>query len=79
LTNAKFPFILPLSARYIEFATGGTRVLVPMLRSIDPIAALAQQVIAYRAGLDTPGRVMLWASDRFGLAFDISDATEVEQ
>ena len=50
-----------------------------MLRSIDPIAALAQQVIAYRAGLDTPGRVMLWASDRFGLAFDISDATEVEQ
>ncbi|MFT5438251.1 MAG: glycerophosphoryl diester phosphodiesterase [Alphaproteobacteria bacterium] len=41
--------------------------------------ALAQQVIAYRAGLDTPGRVMLWVSDRFGLAFDIDDATKVEQ
>ena len=53
--------------------------MVPMLRSIDPIAVLAQQVIAYRAGLDTPGRVMLWVSDTFGLAFDIGDATEVEQ
>jgi len=41
--------------------------------------ALAQQVIAYRAGLDTPGRIMLWVSDTFGLAFDIGDATEVEQ
>ena len=68
-----------MSARYIKFVTGGTRILVPMLRSIDPIAVLAQQVIAYRAGLDTPGRVMLWVSDTFGLAFDIGDATEVEQ
>ena len=41
--------------------------------------ALAQQVIAYRAGLDTPDRIMLWVSDRFGLAFDIGYATEVEQ
>lgn len=41
--------------------------------------ALAQQVIAYRAGLDTPSRIMLWVSDSFGLAFDIGDATEVGQ
>ena len=45
---------------------------------IDDEPALGQQVVAYRAGLDTPDRIMLWVSDTFGLAFDVGDATEVE-
>ena len=35
--EGKFPFILPMSARFIQFVTGGTRILVPTLRSIDLI------------------------------------------
>lgn len=41
--------------------------------------ARAREVIDYRASLDAPGRLMLWISDRFSLALDISDADEVEQ
>jgi len=37
--QCQFPFILPMSGQFIAFSTGGTRILVPMLRSIDPISA----------------------------------------
>ncbi len=38
-SNSQFLFILPMSGQFIAFSTGGTRILVPMLRSIDPISA----------------------------------------
>jgi len=40
---------------------------------------LVREVIEYRASLDAPARLMLWISDRFSLALDISNADEVAQ
>jgi hypothetical protein len=37
--SGQFPFILPMSGQFIACSIGGTRILVPMLRSIDPIGA----------------------------------------
>jgi len=35
--QGQFPFILPMSGQFIACNTDGTRILVPMLKSIDPI------------------------------------------
>lgn len=37
--DGQFPFILPMSGQFIACITGGTRILVPMLKSIGPIGA----------------------------------------
>ena len=35
--QSQFPSILPMSGQFIAFNTGGTRITMPMLKSIDPI------------------------------------------
>ena len=36
-SQSQFPSILPMSGQFIAFNTGGTRITMPMLKSIDPI------------------------------------------
>lgn len=37
--QGKFPFVPPMSDQIIGFGTGGTRILVPVLKSVGPICA----------------------------------------
>ena len=50
--NGQFPSILPMSGQFIAFNTGGTRITMPMLKSIDPIGEAMVPVWSGGSGAD---------------------------